>query len=300
MAKHLRYFLFLLCGLPLAGRAQGNGPAGHGGRAQALGNASATLAGEVWAAANNPAGLGTLTQSTAGLYFENRYLIPSLNLAAVAVALPLGEVAPAAASLPARASRGVVAIEAQRFGGTLYNEVRLGVAYGYQLGVVRVGGRLDALQVSFQDLGSRRVLAASLGGQADILPQRLTLGVHLYNLTQARLAEYQDERVPTVLRAGLAYRPGKQVLLLAEAEKDVEREAGLKAGIEYQPVPAVAVRLGYSSLSQQASGGVGVRAGDFQLDYAAGWHAALGLSQYFSLAWQWGVATARAEAQAPK
>lgn len=299
MAKRLFFFLFLLYGVSLAGWAQGNGPAGHGGRALALGNASTTLTGEVWAAANNPAGLGSLNRPTAGLYFENRYLIPSLNLAAVAVALPLGEVAPATASLPAQATRGVVAIEAQRFGGALYNEVRLGVAYGYRLGAVSIGSRLDALQVSFQDLGSRRVLAASLGGQADILPQRLTLGVHLYNLTQARLADYQDERVPTVLRAGLAYRPGRQVLLLAEAEKDVERAAGLKAGIEYQPVPAVAVRLGYSSLSQQASGGVGVRAGDFQLDYAAGWHSALGLSQYFSLGWQWGAA-ARADAQASK
>jgi hypothetical protein len=300
MAKPLLFSLLLLGVAGASGHAQSLGPAGHGGRAQALGNASATLAGEVWAVANNPAGLASLTRPTAGLYFENRYLLPSLNLAAVAGALPLGEVEPAAAGLPARASRGVVAFEAQRFGGVLYNELRLGVAYGYQLGVLHIGGRLDALQVSFQDLGSRRVLAASLGGQADILPRRLTLGIHLYNLTQTRLFAYQDERVPTVLRAGLAYRPGQQVLLLAEAEKDVEREAGLKAGIEYHPAPAVALRLGYASLSQQASGGVGLRAGDFQLDYAAGWHAALGLSQYFSLGWQWGAAAAGAETQGAK
>jgi hypothetical protein len=288
MAKYLLLLSFCLLLAPARLLAQGNGPAGHGGRAQALGNASATLSGEVWAVANNAAGLASITRPTAGVYLENRYLITSLNVAAAALALPLGVVEPAAAGLPARASHGVLGLEAQRFGGILYNETRLGAAYGYQLGVVSIGGRLDVLQVSFQDLGSRRVLAASLGGQADILPQHLTLGVHLYNITQARLASYQDERVPTVLRAGLAYRPGKQVLLLAEAEKDVEHDAGLKAGIEYLPVPAVAVRLGYASLSQQATGGVGLRAGDFQLDYAAGWHSALGLSQYFSVGWQWG------------
>ncbi|WP_223648639.1 hypothetical protein [Hymenobacter psoromatis] len=287
----VKYLLFLLTGLlfirlPL--RAQGNGPAGHGGRAQALGNASATLGGEVWAVANNAAGLGSLTQPAAGAYFENRYLIPSLNLAAVALALPLGVVEPAAGGLPARAGRGVLGLEAQRFGGILYNETRVGAAYGYRLGVVSVGGRLDALQISFQDLGSRRAVVASLGGQADILPRQLTLGVYLYNLTQAKLADYQDERVPTVLRAGLAYRPGAQVLLLAEVEKDVERDAGLKAGIEYGPTPAVALRLGYASLSQQSTAGVGLHAGDWQLDYAAGWHNVLGLSQYFSVGWQWG------------
>lgn len=287
MTKYLPLLIIVLFGTCPLLHAQGNGPAGHGGRAQALGNASATLGGEVWAVANNAAGLGSLTQPTAGIYFENRYLITSLNLAAVAVALPLGVVEPAAAGLPARAARGVIAFEAQRFGGALYNETRVGAAYGYRLGVVSVGGRLDALQVSFQDLGSRRTLAASLGGQADILPQRLTLGAYLYNITQAKLADYQDERLPTVLRVGLAYRPAKQVLLLAEAEKDVERATGVKAGLEYLPTAAVAVRLGYASLSQQTTGGVGLHAGDFQLDYAAGWHSVLGLSQYFSLGWQW-------------
>ena len=277
MVKYLLLFLFIFSPGSLPLLAQGNGPAGHGGRAQALGNASATLGGEVWAVANNAAGLGSLTRPAAGAYFENRYLIPSLNLAAVALALPLGSIEPAGAGgLPARASRGVLGVELQRFGGVLYNETRVGAAYAYRLGVVSVGGRLDALQVSLQDLGSRRAVVASLGGQAEIIPRQLTLGVYLYNLSQTRLAAYQDERVPTVLRAGLAYRPGAQVLLLAEAEKDVERAAGLKAGLEYQPTPAVALRLGYASLSQQSTAGVGLRAGDWQLDYAAGWHNALG------------------------
>lgn len=287
MVNYLPLLFFSLLFTPTLLLAQGSGPAGHGARAQALGNASATLSGDVWAVANNAAGLGGLTQPTAGVYAENRYLIPSLNVAAVAGALPLGAVEPAAAGLPARTSHGVVGIEARRFGGILYNEVRVGAAYGYRLGVVSVGGRLDALQVSLQDLGSRRTLAASLGGQADVLPGRLTFGAYLYNITQAKLADYQNERVPTVLRAGLAYHPSKQVLLLAEAEKDVERAAGFKAGLEYLPAAAVAVRLGYASLSQQTSAGVGVRAGSLQFDYAAGWHSALGLSQYLSASWQW-------------
>jgi hypothetical protein len=289
MRLHLLQLLFLGSFLGSAPRllAQGNGPAGHGARALALGNASATFSSEVWAVANNAAGLGSLTRPTAGAYLENRYLIPSLNVAAGALALPLGAIEPAAGALPARAAHGVLGLEAQRFGGVLYNELRLGVAYGYRLGVVSVGGRLDVLQVSLQDLGSRRAVVGSLGGQAEVVPQRLTLGVYLYNLTQAKLADYQDERVPTVLRAGLAFRPSKQVLLLAESEKDVEHAAGVKAGIEYLPLPAVAIRAGYTSLSRQSTGGVGVRAGDFQFDYAAGWHSELGLSQYLSVNWQW-------------
>ena len=287
MVNYVRLALLGLLSLPSLTRAQGNGPGPQGARAQALGGAATTLSGEVWAVANNAAGLGALTQPTAGAYLENRYLIPSLNVVAATVAVPLGPIEPAAAGLSARAAHGVLALEGQHFGGVLYNEVRLGVAYGYRLGVINIGGRLDMLQVSLQDLGSRRAVVGSLGGQADILPERLTIGAYLYNLTQAKLADYQDERVPTVLRVGLAYRPSAQVLLLAEAEKDVEHDAGLRAGIEYLPAPAVAVRLGYASGSQQATAGVGVRAGSFHFDYAAGWHTALGLSQCLSVNWQW-------------
>ena len=287
MGSYVRLLLISFLFAPASLVAQGNGPAGHGARALALGNASATLGGEVWAVANNAAGLGSLIQPMAGVYLENRYLIPSLNVVAAALALPLGALEPTAGALPTRPTHGVLGLEAQRFGGLLYNEIRLGVAYGYRLGVVSVGGRLDLLQVSLQDLGSRRTAVGSLGGQAEVLPQRLSFGVYLYNITQAKLLDYQDERVPTVLRAGLAYHPTKQVLLLAEAEKEVEHAAGLKAGLEYLPAPAVAVRLGYSSLSQQTTGGVGVWAGTFRFDYAAGWHSALGLSQYFSASWQW-------------
>ena len=286
MANVLRLLAFGLTLLPLAVHAQGNGPAGRGARAIALGNASSTLS-DVWAVANNAAGLGSLTQPVAGAYVENRYLITSLNVAAVALAVPLGTIEPAAGGVPARAGRGVVGVEAQRFGGALYNELRVGAAYGYRLGVITVGGRVDMLQVSFQDLGSRRVVLGSLGGQAEVLPQRLSFGVYLYNLTQARLADYQDERVPTVLRAGLAYHAGKQVLLVAEVEKDVERTAGLKAGLEYLPVPAVAVRVGYASLPQQSTAGVGVKAGSFHFDYAAGYQSVLGVSHYLSVNWQW-------------
>jgi hypothetical protein len=284
----LQIFLFSLLVVSTSQlRAQGNGPAGHGARAVALGNASATLSNEVWAVANNAAGLSTLTHPTAGAYFENRYLITSLNVAAVALALPLGLVEPAAAGQPARAERGVVGFEAQRFGGALYHEVRVGAAYGYRLGVVNIGGRLDMLQVSFRDLGSRRAVAGSLGGQAEVVPEHLTFGVYLYNLNQAKLADYQDERVPTVVRAGLAYRAGKQVLVVVESEKDIEHDAGFKVGLEYLLAPAVALRAGYASLSLQTTVGVGVKASNFQLDYAAGWHSVLGLSQFLSVNWQW-------------
>lgn len=282
--------------------AQGNGPGVRGARAAALGNASVALDGEAWAVANNAAGLGSLARPTVGFYAENRYFSAALNVGAAVVALPLGgskgpETAgeipgapPVAASSAPRAwaRRGVVAFEAQRFGGALYSETRAGVGYGYRLGQISVGGRVEMLQISIEGLGSRRVALASLGGQIELLPDRLTLGVYGYNLGQARLAGYQDERVPTVLRAGLAYRPTAQVLLAIETEKDVERPANFKAGVEYRPVAALAARAGVASLSEEMSAGIGVRLKDFGLDYAAAFQSVLGFSQHLSVTKSWG------------
>ena len=285
-------------------RAQGSGPGVRGARAAALGNASVALGGDVWSMGNNVAGLGEVQRPTVGFYGENRYFSTALNVGALNLALPLGRQPAAAAGTPALmpgaeggsdapaapawARHGVVGLEAQRFGGQLYNETRVGVGYGYRLGQISLGARVDMLQVSIEGLGSRRVALGTLGGQIEVLPRKLSFGVVLYNLSQARLASYQDERIPTILKAGLAYRPGAQVLLLVEAEKDVERDANFKAGLEYRPVPVLVARLGLASLTEQASAGVGVQAGAFQLDYAAAFQQALGFSQHLSISKSWG------------
>ncbi len=286
-----------------AARAQGNGPGVRGARAAALGNASVAIGGDVWSMGNNVAGLGEVRHPTVGFYGENRYFSTALNVAALNLALPLGR-PPAAAAGPTAvmpgaeggsdapaprpwARHGVVGLEAQRFGGQLYNETRVGVGYGYRFGQISLGGRVDVLQVSIEGLGSRRVAMGTLGGQIEVLPRRLSFGAALYNISQTRLASYQNERVPTILKAGLAYRPGAQVLLLVESEKDVERDANFKVGLEYRPVPVLAARLGLASLTEQASAGIGVQAGAFQIDYAAAFQQALGFSQHLSISKAW-------------
>ena len=295
------FFVGLAVVLPAASAmAQGAGPGVRGARAASLGNASVALTGEVWSMGNNVAGLGGVQQPTVGFYAENRYFSTALNVGALTVALPLGRtlvVSPAdessltpAVAAPAHswARKGVVAFEAQRFGGQLYNETRLGAGYGYRFGQISLGARVDMLQVSIEGLGSRRVALGTLGGQIEVVPQRLSFGASLYNLSQTKLASYQDERVPTVLKAGLAYRPSEQVLLVVETEKDVEREANFKAGLEYRPVPVLAARLGLATLTEQASAGIGVLAGPFQIDYAAAFQQTLGFSQHLSVSKSWG------------
>ncbi|WP_400192060.1 hypothetical protein [Hymenobacter sp. B81] len=276
-----RYFAIGLFLLSVSASAQSGAPGVRGARAAALGNASVTISNDLWAVGNNVAGLAQLSRPEAGVYAENRFFIPHLNNAALAAALPLGR--QPAGSTVTTPPHGVVGLEVQRFGDKRYNESRAGLGYAYRLGLISVGARVDMLQLSIEGLGSRRAVAASLGGQADIIPQKLTLGVSLYNLNQARLAEYQDERVPTILRAGLGFRPSAKVLLLAETEKDIDQDADFRAGVEYQVIDALAVRAGVATLTEQVTGGFGLHFGQLRVDYGAQLHNVLGLSQHLSV-----------------
>lgn len=278
MLKRYATATYLLLGLTAAAHAQGNGPGVRGARATGLGGAATTVS-DLWAVSNNVAGLGQLTRAEVGVYAGNQFFIRELSNAALAAALPLGRQPEGAKAAP----RGVVGVELQRFGGKLYSEQRAGLGYGYRLGLVSIGARADLLQVSIEGLGARRAVALSLGGQAEVIPQKLTFGAYLYNLNQASLADYQDERVPTVLRAGLGYRPSTKVLLVVETEKDVEQAADFRAGLEYQLLDALTLRAGFATLSEQATGGAGLRLGRLRLDYAAGYHNVLGLSQHLSV-----------------
>ncbi|GAA4372845.1 hypothetical protein [Hymenobacter koreensis] len=275
------YFLVCLLLASAAAQAQSGAPGVRGARAAALGNASVTLSNDLWALSNNVAGLAQLNRPEVGVYAENRFLIPNINNAALAVAMPLGR--QPEGSTVTTPPNGVVGVEVQRFGDKRYSESRAGLGYAYRLGVISLGARVDMLQTSIEGLGSRRTVAASLGGQAEVVPQKLTFGVYLYNLNQAKLAEYQDERVPTVLRAGLGFRPSAKVMLVAETEKDIDRDADFRAGLEYQLIDAFTVRAGVATLSEQVTAGFGLRFGQLRVDYGAQLHNVLGLSQHLNV-----------------
>ena len=154
--------------------AHAQGPGLWGARSAALGQIGSVLADDGWAGAGNAAALGQLSPAHGGR--GGRKPLPAArpqyrfagggrahrlprNAAAAA---PVAGVAAAVAGADAP-RYGTVGFTAQRFGGKLYAEQRLGLGYGYQLGTVRVGARVEVLQTSIQGLGSRRTVAASLG-----------------------------------------------------------------------------------------------------------------------------------------
>ena len=59
-----------------------------GARSAAMGNASVSLS-DVWSAHHNQAGLGFLHDPSAGVYYENRFLLKELSVRGAAIAVPI-------------------------------------------------------------------------------------------------------------------------------------------------------------------------------------------------------------------
>ncbi len=262
----LLYFLVLFPPACLAGGE----PFPIGARSWGLGNASVTLT-DKWSVFNNVGGLSGVKQRSVMSSFSSYYNVPGLQVLALGAVYPLRHLH--------------VGLSIQRFGDELYNEHLVGVALGHRIGNVSLGAKINYVQIAVRDLGSRSTVTLELGGVVQLLPE-LSFGVHLYNPTQARLADYQDERVPTTMKAGLSYRPSKTLLLTAEVEKDVDFPAAFKVGVEYEIVKKLYLRTGISSKPLVNHFGVGWLVKNLTVDYALSTHPQLGFSHHLSLAYQ--------------
>lgn len=241
-----------------------------GARFAGMGYAHLTLV-DLWSVRGNQAGLAGLEHPVAGAYYQQHWLSNDLSMQGLAFALPVG--------------KGCFAASGNSFGsGGLYTEQQFGIAYAMKLSdSFRVGVQLDYLSMRFgENYGSTNAITVEAGLQAK-LSDHLWIGAHLYNPNQAELGGPYEEKAPTVFGAGLGYTFNDQVLLSAQADKDIERGEQYRVGIEYRPAKALFVRTGISTGPTQAHFGAGVRVKTFEIDLAVAARSQLGITPMFNL-----------------
>ncbi len=264
-------FIFKLSVLNLI--ASDNYPVGA--RSAGVANASVTYS-DLWSAFNNQGGLAQLKGISAGAYYENEFLVPDLSLKSFVFALPADKA-------------GVFALSATQFGGTLYNETKAGLAYSKQLGEkFSAGIQLDYLSTHIANddggyvYGTTNTFTVEGGFIAEPI-NNLTIGLHIFNPTRAKLAVYNDERVPTSVCFGGSYKFSEKVLLSSEIEKDGGENNIFKAGLEYHIVEQVFLRGGVASNPSLSSFGFGFKLKQLQVDLASTYHQVLGFTPQISL-----------------
>lgn len=240
-----------------------------GARSAGMAHSSVTLS-DVWATHHNQAGLGWLSTPSAGAYFENRFAISEFNQMGVSIAYPF--------------KSGSFGLSYSGFGYQLYKENKIGLAYGMKFNDRITGGvqlNYHSLRIG-NDYGSSSTVSVEAGIQAK-LTDELSIGMHVFNPTKSKLIEYNDERIPTIVRLGLGYRFSDKLLLTAEAEKDIDFDAVFRSGIEYMATDKFFLRGGIATNPGLIAFGFGVKFDNFRADIASTYHSTLGFSPQISL-----------------
>jgi len=238
-----------------------------GARGIGMGNTGVVFT-DVHSALSNQAGLGMLDRPAALVFGEQRFLLAELRSLGAAYAMPV--------------SGGAFAVSVQYFGMKEYNEQRFGLAYGRQIFPgTSIGAQINVFTTRIPGYGNTLTLNAEIGLQTRLLP-KLLLGLHVANPVQT--VTRGGDRLPTLLRTGLAYESSDKLLVVFELEKDIDFPLRAKTGFEYRPHEQVFLRLGASTQPASASLGAGYTLpGGLAFDFAAAWHSYLGITPAFGL-----------------
>lgn len=265
MKKLLLHLIFLLT-IPTS---FAQGWLSIGARSNSLSNASVTLT-DVWAFHHNPGALGEVTELTAGVSYENRFLLKELQSQGMAFAYPL--------------KVGVISVGAQLYGYQLFRSQRVGAGYSLKLADFLFAGvqlNYQGIQLS-QNYGSYSGMTAELGLQA-LISEKWRVGMSVFNLGRAKLSEFEDDRLSTIMRLGTSFKPSNKLMLLAEVQKDLEHDLSVKGGVEYEAIKQFYLRIGAATQPTTFSFGLGYKWKVIQLDLGSGYHQVLGWSPHFSL-----------------
>jgi hypothetical protein len=269
MNFRILFFFSMISGITL-----GQGWLPMGARSASLANASVALE-DVWAFHHNPGALASIDRFSAGVCYENRFLLRELQSQGMVAAQPL--------------KTGVISIGAQFSGYELYRTQKVGVGYSLKMSEKLSGG----VQLNYQGLrlpenyGSRNSVTAEAGVIGSITDE-WKIAASVFNIGRSRLSEFADDRFTTLMRLGTSYKVSDKALFLLEAEKNLEYRLRGKLGVEYKPIEPFFIRFGAATAPVEISFGFGYRYKGFQLDLGSAYHQVLGWSPHFSFTYQSG------------
>ena len=240
-----------------------------GARSMSLANASTCIS-DVWAFHHNPGALASLDKTSVGISYENRFLLKELQAQGFAVAQPI--------------KKGVLSFGGQLYGHSLYRTSRVGLGYSLQLSEkISAGVQINYQSLRISNYGQKGTVSGEFGMLAKI-NEKVNVGFSVFNLNNAKLSAYQDDRFSTFLRVGLSYKVSSKVSILGEAEKQVDAKLRPKGALEYQISDKFYLRLGAAGNPIELTFGSGFSfTNGLKIDFGTAWHQLLGWSPHVGL-----------------
>ena len=264
LVRLLSVFSFLLT-LPLFGQFSD-------GDARSIGMGSAGVSftdiHSIW---HNPAGMAHIEGIALSGYGQQHYLLESLQTVGLGAVYPTNS--------------GTLGLTLNYLGFDLYKEQRIGLGYSRLLTRnLSLGAQFLVLNTQIPEYGNKSLFTFEVGSIYKVLPQ-VWIGAHIYS--PVRIAITEEENVPTLFSLGASYKPSNQVILSAEVEKDIDFDAQVKIGVEYQIIEALALRTGITTKPTTINFGVGyMLESGFAINAATRYHQTLGFTPGIGLVYQ--------------
>lgn len=242
-----------------------------GARSAGMGYTSSCLQDE-WSLFNNVAGLSGIKSVVLGAAYDAKPQLQAANRSAFVANLPV--------------KIGTAGLGFFRFGDELYNEQKLSAGFGNKFGLASLGATVNYIQYNATGFGTKGVVTVSFGGIAELTKQ-ISIGAHVQNINQPKLTENDEERIPTILTAGVAFTASEKVVFITEIQKDLDYALTYKTGLEYKPSKKFAARTGFNLKPNALFLGLGFTNTRLLIDYALQYvPTTLGLSHQASVGYK--------------
>lgn len=238
-----------------------------GAKAAGVGAATVTFS-NAWAVQNNIGALAFIEAPQLAFGFNTRLHLQELTTFGALAVYPL--------------QNGALGASFSRYGTGPYSIQAAGFGYSHKISYISLGIKLSYLQQSIEQFGSHSSFVLEAGGKAALLPQ-LFFAAHAYNLSLSRFSSRTEERIPTLLKAGLSYLPTDKLRLHVQSFKDIDFKSRFSAGLEYALIQQLQLRTGIQTRPLTSSFGLGIQLKSVLFDYAFRHQSFLGVQHHLSI-----------------
>ncbi len=153
----------------------------------------------------------------------------------------------------------------------LQEDIHSSLAFGYSLKLISYS---LGESVTGEDLGSSSTFGVDVGATAQLW-DRFRLGGALKNINHPQLGSDSKRDLPRIFSTGVAYTPYYGVRVTFDLERELEREAQFKGGVNAMIAKPLDLRFGVITNPNSFSAGFGFHWRELVVDYAFIYHPVL-------------------------
>ncbi len=245
-----------------------------GAKQIALSHSTVALANDVFAIFVNPSGIAQQNWREIGIYYS-----PS--------PFGLSKLANGAAVYHEPTKIGSFSIAFTTYGFELFRESNFLLSYAYNLSnKFFFGFSVKYHNLKIERYGTDNAFSFSISALA-YLTNYWRIGFMIDNVTRASFGSEKDQ-IPVVMDFGTSYDLIENVSLNASIQKELNKNASIRFGIDYEIIRYINLRLGAMNEPSSFSAGIGINYSLFEIDYAIFNHQDLGLTHQFGVIIEFG------------